>query len=79
MISDPQAGGLLLEVLHAVDGKAVAILVMLACLAGMAAVLRFGRPDVDRLADPDRPATSDARAAWIAANQPGAERPWDRA
>ena len=77
MTRDPQAGGLLLEVLHAVDGKIVALAVILLALAGFIAVLAIA-PKTEALADPDQPAPSDARAAWIAANQPGAERPWSR-
>jgi hypothetical protein len=46
------------EVLHAVDGRAVAIVVILLCLAGVAVVLAIS-PDVDRLADPDTPHESD--------------------
>lgn len=52
-MSDPKAGGALVEILHAIDGRAVAVIVMALALAGFAAVMRRAPSDLDAMADPD--------------------------
>lgn len=66
-MSDPQAGGLGVEILHAVDGRVVLVVVILALLLAAVLVLALGRTDEDR---------ARIRAEWQAVNGPDAPRPW---